>query len=64
MYFTGIIYVTGEDHESTMSNKDDTLYLRARRRGKPVVIRRHPNVSYYSYSIYARYIYMYYCYKL
>ena len=43
------ICFNGPDHDLTMSNQNDTLYLRARRQlcaqGGTVVARRQPNVS-------------------
>ena len=42
---TGIINFTGPDNNITMSNMDNSLFLRARSRQKDVVARTQPNVS-------------------
>ena len=44
------ICFNGPDHDLTMSNKNDTLYLRARRfaKGRTVVARRRLNVNHHA----------------
>ena len=45
--FIGIINFNGPDDNFTMSNTDDSLYLRARPQQQDVVSRVQPNVSYW-----------------
>ena len=50
--FTGIINFNGPDANFTMSNTDNTLYLRARPKRKDVVARPQPNVSWLAIATY------------